>query len=468
MVNSLKIYNNLSRKKEEFIPQNPKEIKMYTCGVTVYDHCHIGHGRSLYSFEVMRRYFQYKGLKVKFVRNITDVDDKIINKAKIIAKEANIPLVEAFNQVRESYIGSYKEDLDLLQIPRADYEPLATEYIPAILKFIDQLIKKDYAYVIEGNVYFSLRKFTNYGKLSGKKIDDLFESVRIENDPLKRDPLDFALWKKKKDNEPFWDSEFGPGRPGWHIECSTMARDLLGDTLDIHGGGKDLSFPHHENEIAQSESLTGKPFARYWLHHGLITINGQKMAKSLGNFFLLKDALKQYGHEVLKLFYLSAHYSSALDFSLERLPEFIHQKQRLYVIYDRIKEVEILPITDIQILKIKEEFEAAMDDDFNFSLAKGALFALSSVVASLGKDDLLLGQVKNLFFTIGDIFCLFKDSQAFNQEMVSYIEDKINRRNQCRLTKKFSEADGIRKELLDKGIVLEDLKDGTTIWRIKR
>lgn len=303
----LKVYNTLTKRKVEFKPQKFQEVKMYSCGVTVYDHCHIGHGRSLFTFEVIRRYLRYKGFGVKFVRNITDVDDKIINKARQFSKEKKISICEAFNEVKQTYIDSYYEDLKSLNIPPADVEPLATENIPQMSEFIRNLIDKGFAYEREGSVYFSIRKFAHYGKLSGRKIDDLFSAVRIEPNISKKDPLDFVLWKRKKEDEPSWNSSFGEGRPGWHIECSSMALEFLGETLDIHGGGGDLIFPHHENEIAQSESLTGKPFSLYWLHHGLITIEREKMAKSLGNFVILKEILKNYHPESLKLFYLSGH-----------------------------------------------------------------------------------------------------------------------------------------------------------------
>jgi len=464
----LKIFNTLKKEKEEFIPQDSKEIKVYTCGVTVYDDCHIGHGRSLYTFEVIRRYLEYRGFKVKFVRNITDVDDKIINKARDWAKRNKISLKEAFENVRKTYIDSYYEDLKLLKIPLADFEPKATENIEDMIDFIKKLIDKDFAYIKEGNVYFRVRKFTSYGKLSKKNIEELLNAVRIEPDPYKEDPLDFALWKRKKEDEPFWNSCFGKGRPGWHIECSTMAKKFLANTLDIHGGGRDLIFPHHENEIAQSESLTGKSFSLYWIHHGLITVEGEKMAKSLGNFFTLKEILKSHHHEVLKLFYLSSHYSSSLDFSLEKLSEFKRQREKLYVVYEWFKDVEIEPLKNEEVIGLKERFEEAMDDDFNFSLAKTVLFSFSSLISSLDKNSSFAKELKNLFFTIGRIFCLFEEEFSLDEEFKKYVEEKVKEREKLRKERKYLEADRIREELKNKGIVLEDLSDGSTRWRVKR
>ncbi|MFZ5799885.1 MAG: cysteine--tRNA ligase, partial [Candidatus Omnitrophota bacterium] len=297
---SIFIYNSISRKKEEFFPLNAPKVNIYTCGVTVYDDCHIGHARSLYVFEVIRHYLKYRGFQVNFVRNITDIDDKIINKAK--AEGAD------FSQITQRYIDSYYADLKALGMEKADCEPRATENIPEMIKHIQGLIEKEYAYAVSGEVYFSVKKFKGYGKLSGQSAEQMLEAVRIEKDPNKKDPLDFALWKKSAEDEPGWDSPWGRGRPGWHIECSVMSQKFLNTpTLDIHAGGRDLIFPHHENEIAQAEALSGKPFAKYWIHHGLLTINGQKMAKSLGNFVTVKDFLLKFPPDVLKIFFLQSH-----------------------------------------------------------------------------------------------------------------------------------------------------------------
>jgi len=313
------IYNSLTRKKEELLPLSSGRLKIYTCGVTVYDECHIGHARSLYVFEVIRRYLKHRGFKVKFVRNITDIDDKIINRSK--------ELKIGWKELAKKYIVRYYQDLLALGIQKADYEPRATENIPSMIKFIANLIAKGYAYATQTGVYFRVRNFTEYGKLSGQSIDQMLTGTRKEPDETKDDPLDFALWKISRPGEPSWRSPWGPGRPGWHIECSVMSsRFLKTETLDIHAGGRDLIFPHHENELAQSEAASGKPFARYWLHHGLLTINGQKMAKSLGNFITIQDFLRQYRDgDLLKLFFLGTHYAHPVDYNEDKLREAIKQ-----------------------------------------------------------------------------------------------------------------------------------------------
>ena len=461
----LKIYNTLTRKKEEFKPQG-STVKMYACGVTVYDFCHVGHGRSLYIFEVIRRYLKFKGFSVKFVRNITDIDDKIIDKAKKLTQEG-FSLEEAFWKVREKYIKSYYEDLENLRIPPADFEPRPTQCIPQIIEFISKIIEKGFAYIKEGNVYFRVRKFSSYGKLSRRNIDELFKGVRIEPDPLKEDPLDFALWKAKKEGEPSWRSPFGEGRPGWHIECSVMAKEFLGIPLDIHGGGKDLIFPHHENEIAQSESIYPAPFSFFWMHHGLITIKGEKMAKSLGNFYTLKDILKKYTPEDLKLFYLSAHYRSPQEFSLKHLEQASSEKKRLHALEDELQLLEERPLKDKVILNLRKEFEEAMDDDFNLPRAKGVLFKLISL-ANQTQDKDLLGEIKKLLYMIGDIFILFKEKKELPSDFKEYVEKRLKERERLRKEKRYDEADKIRKELEEKGIIVEDLKNGKSRWRIKR
>jgi cysteinyl-tRNA synthetase len=485
----LKIYNTLSKKKEEFKPLNPPEVKMYTCGVTVYDSCHIGHCRSLYIFEVIRRYLQYKGFKVRFVRNITDVDDKIIDRAGKLSQEKNISLIEAFNEVRETYIDSYYQDLKLVGIPPADVEPKATENIEEMKRFIQKLIDKGFAYQVEGNVYFRLRKAKGYGQLSGRKVDDLFSAVRIEPDPLKEDPLDFALWKRSKPSEPKWQSPWGAGRPGWHIECSVMSLKHLGvQTLDIHGGGRDLIFPHHENEIAQSEAFTGKPFAKFWIHHGLLTINGQKMAKSLGNFVTIKDVLSKYPTDVLKLFYLQTHYSQPIDFSWEVMEGKRNALERIMIFLKAVKERECrrgFPIEanhektvsgkelKDEIKKAQIEFEEAMDDDFNTPGAVAALFEIVRIcnkvlhdVTYNEKEHLIaLEYAKQTIQKLGGILGLsFKESPPRLPE--EEIKTLVEMRERLRKQKRFKEADRIRRELEEKGIILEDLKDGTT-WRQK-
>jgi len=308
------LYNSLTQKKEPVAPLASPKLTMYSCGVTVYDDCHIGHARSLYIFEVIRKYLQFRGYDVLFVRNITDIDDKIINRANELKVD--------WKELVERYIRRYYEDMDALGIPPADIEPKATENIADMVAHIGGLINKGYAYVTDSGVYFSVRKFKNYGRLSGQSIESMLTGVRKETDENKHDPLDFALWKTSKPGEPSWNSPWGQGRPGWHIECSVMSTKYLKtETIDIHAGGRDLIFPHHENEIAQSEALTGRPFATHWIHHGLLTINGQKMSKSLGNFITINDAIKRYHPDVIKIFFLQAHYSSPIDFSDNKMVE---------------------------------------------------------------------------------------------------------------------------------------------------
>lgn len=471
----LEIYNTLKRKKETFQPQDPPQVKMYTCGVTVYDDCHIGHGRSLYIFEIMRRYLAHKGYKVDFIRNITDVDDKIINKAREWSKKENIPLKEAFDKVRSTYIDSYYQDLKLLNIPKADIEPKATENISQMQEYIQKLIEKGYAYEAKGNVYFSVRKFSSYGKLSGKKIDDLFESVRIESDPCKKDPLDFALWKKAKEDEPSWKSPWGEGRPGWHIECSAMSQKFLKtDTLDIHGGGRDLVFPHHENECAQSESLSGKPFAKHWIHHGLLTINSQKMAKSLGNFVTIKEALYKYPADVLKIFYLGGHYSSSIDFSQARMEEAKSAYERIVILRDKLIKLtgKSKGSVDVkEVAQFKKEFDEAMDDDFNMPKGLAVLFDIINhcnklLEAESEPDQKKLASALNVIEDIGDIFALSFTYEGASQVSDNEVKKLIKQRLEFRKNKDFKKADSIRKELEAKGIILEDTKDGTQ-WRRK-
>ncbi len=457
---AVKIKNSLTNKKEEFVPLNPPEVKMYTCGVTVYDHCHIGHARSLYIFEVIRRYLEYRQFKVKFVRNITDVDDKIINKAREWVKQKDISLKAAFDEVKEYYIRDYYKDLETLGLPKADIEPCATENISQMQDYINALIKKEFAYEREGNVYFSVRKLSSYGALSGKKIDDLLSSVRIESEPLKEDPLDFALWKKAKADEPSWDSPWGKGRPGWHIECSVMSQKYLEtDTLDIHGGGRDLIFPHHENERAQAEAETGKQFARYWIHHGLLTINGQKMAKSLGNFVTIRDFMdKHKDADLLKLFFLGAHYSHPIDFNDDKIIEVKKQKKSFYDFFDRIDNREVIKqgkkaskCSDFAKDKVKiddicRNFEQAMDDDFSTSRALACLFELIDLGAGFTSSD-----NEEAFQYIDDkieiFFYIFALKRKETKPIPEELRKKARERNQARENKDFKKADQIRAEM---------------------
>ncbi len=464
----IKIYDSLTKKKVDFAPVEPGKAKIYSCGVTVYDDCHIGHARSLYIFEVIKRYLKYRGFDVTFVRNITDIDDKIINKAK----ESGISAKE----VAEKYIASYYKDLEALGISKADFEPKATENIPEMIKHIEALIEKGFAYEVSGDVYFSVRQFKDYGKLSGQSIDQMLEAVRIEKDPKKKDPLDFALWKKSKDDEPFWESSWGKGRPGWHIECSVMSSKYLNaETLDIHAGGRDLIFPHHENEIAQSEALTGKPFAKYWIHHGLLTINGQKMAKSLGNFITIQDALRQYPSNVLKIFFLQAHYSSPLDFTPEIINACREALDRFNIFFSKINyyrnyvskmNPSLFQEFKVIIESLKNDFELSMDNDFNTPEAMSKLFQIIyETNIKLYNNSLDINAIELAVNTVKELTGILGLSFEFKED--AFVNFKISEREQARAAKDFKKADTIRQELLEIGIILDDTKDGKTIWRRK-
>ena len=463
----IRIVNSLTRKKEEFLPLNGKSVKMYVCGVTVYDVCHVGHARSLYIFDVIRQYFKYRGYDIFFVRNITDIDDKIINRAHELNK--------SFEEVVALNIQSYVNDLESLGISRADREPRATENIAEMITHIKGLIDKGLAYEAGGDVYFNVRKFTSYGKLSGQSMDKMYEAVRIEPDEKKKDPLDFALWKSSKPSEPSWDSPWGAGRPGWHIECSVMSMKHLGSpTLDIHAGGRDLIFPHHENEIAQSEGLTARPFARYWIHHGLLTINGQKMAKSLGNFITIQDALKKYSVDQLKMFFLSSHYASPIDFSESKMDETHKALDRFQIFFQKVdrlvKNKQSAKGARPFIQDYKTHFEEAMDDDFNTPKALGVLFEFLNEMnkfidqesASADYEATLTAASQMLKNLTGDIFGLFKDNGL--KINVNDIENLLKEREEARLRRDFNRSDQIRDELKNRGILLEDTKEGQ-IWR---
>jgi cysteinyl-tRNA synthetase len=464
---SIFIYNSLTRKKEELIPLNPPKVNLYTCGVTVYDESHIGHARSLYIFDVIRRYLEYRGFKVNFVRNITDIDDKIIQRAK--------ELKVNWQDLIKKYIDRYNEDLTALGIKKADAEPRATENIQDMIKYIKCLIDKDYAYTTDSGVYFSVRKFKDYGKLSGQSIDQMLSGARIEPDEHKLDPLDFALWKKSKEDEPVWDSPFGKGRPGWHIECSVMSQKFLKtENLDIHAGGRDLIFPHHENEIAQSEALTGKPFAKYWIHHGLLTINGQKMAKSLGNFISIKDFMAKYKDaDILKLFFLSAHYSHPIDYSEERITEAKQARERILILMDKIdkkvasRQSPVVSKKFKEVEEIKSKFIEAMDDDFNTPRGLAVIFDLVNLANKNIEDLDFILLAKTILKDLLDIFGIsLKVTPKISTITDEGIKQKITEREEARKNKDYALSDKIRKELEAEGIILEDTKDGT-IWRRK-
>jgi len=485
---SLKVYNTLTAKEEEFVPLNPGEVKIYVCGVTVYDVNHVGHGRSLIVFDMIRRYLRYLGYNVTFVRNFTDVDDKIINRAK----NECVP----FTVIADRYIKSYYEDAENFKIEPADIEPRVTTHIPDIIDFIQKLVEKGYAYEADGDVYFSVRKFKEYGKLSKRSIDELVAGARVEPGEKKKDPLDFALWKSAKAGEPAWDSPWGKGRPGWHTECCAMIFKHLGQTIDIHGGGLDLTFPHHENELAQAEALTDRPFAKYWIHNGLVTVNGQKMSKSLGNYITLKEIYEKYHPDVLRLLVLSVHYRSPLDFSWEKLEETKKAYERLKNAVEEVSILEKLPENpDFEynlydkLSKAEQDFYAAMSDDFNTPEAFAAIYGLVREMNILKDKAVKEGGISKkalisykdaadfIYKTTKDIFGFFdslkpctdveevkqieKEKSQIDEELIALL---IDVRNKARKQKQFEIADYIRDTLQEKGVVLEDTPVGTK-WK---
>ncbi|MGE5279573.1 MAG: cysteine--tRNA ligase [Deltaproteobacteria bacterium] len=464
-------FNSLTRRKEALAPLAAGKVMIYSCGVTVYDDCHVGHARSLFIFDGLKRYLEYRGYEVKLVRNITDVDDKIINRA---AAEKT-----TFTVIRSRYIDSYYRDLKALEIDKADFEPCATENIVYMIDHIKRLEAKGAAYAVDGDVYFSVRSFAPYGRLSNQSIDEMRTAVRIEKDEKKRDPLDFALWKKSKEGEPSWPSPWGPGRPGWHIECSTMSmRYLRTETLDIHAGGRDLIFPHHENEIAQAEALTGKPFARCWIHHGLLTIDGRKMSKSLGNFITIGDALRKASPNALKLFFLQAHYASAMDFTDAGLAQAGKALEKLETFLDKaalLPQGAALPEKCEPVEELVRRFGEAVDDDFNtaqgvavlFELvnfgnrsldAKDAATAASSaraLVAMAGAVGLKLHATDKTRQAVGGQRIRIADpaKMTITQEEA---ERLLAERQAARGRRDYKRADALRDALTAQGIVIED------------
>ncbi len=490
---ALRIFNTLTGKKEEFLPLREKRVGMYACGVTVYDLCHIGHARSAIVFDVIHRYLRYRGYDVTFVRNFTDIDDKII-------KRANQEGVD-YRAVAEKYIEEFNIDMGGLNLEKPSFEPKATDHISGMIDLISILIEKGVAYQRNGDVFFSVVKFKDYGKLSGRNLEDMQAGARVEIDEKKENPLDFALWKSSKPGEPFWKSPWGEGRPGWHIECSAMSQKYLGETFDIHGGGKDLIFPHHENEIAQSEAATGKPFARYWVHNGFVNINKEKMSKSLGNILTIKEILKEWHPEVLRLFFLSHHYRSPVDYSEDSLLEAKTGLDRFYAtltaIQEGFKESTPLPQKNIEahpmdqqqniIESFQARFEEAMDDDFNTAQALGYFYDLQTALNGLigmpkGKQAESIGSVLRQGYDqlkkMGWVFGLFQEEPETYMDRQKKeglkklglqeedILNLIEERNEARKNKDWKKADAIRNGLLLKGIVLEDTPSGT-LWKIK-
>lgn len=485
----MKIFNTLTGKLEEFIPLKDRVVGMYVCGVTVYDFCHIGHARSAVVFDVIVRYLRYKGYKVKFVKNFTDIDDKIINRAN---KEG-----VSWKEIAEKYTEEYYKDMDRLGVMRADIEPKATEHIEDMIKIVQTLIDKGFAYTVDENgsssVYFSVERFPEYGKLSKKKIDELTAGARVEVDERKRNPLDFALWKASKPGEPWWESPWGKGRPGWHIECSAMSLKHIGETVDIHGGGADLIFPHHENEIAQSEAYTGKPFAKYWIHNGFVTINKEKMSKSLGNVLNIRDLLELYDAEALRLFLLSSHYRSPIEFSHEYIKEAELSLDRAYSSIMRMEEIEteITPkkptgmLQDIReaLKSLKINFEEAMDEDFNTAKAIGFIFDFIKEInrfldkkPSTEEEIQTVRESRKVLKELGSILNIFQRQpidwyrSLLKIKRVDISEEEIERmieeRALARKSKDWQKADHIRQVLLDKGIILED-RPHRTVWKVK-
>jgi len=465
----MKLYNTLTRKKEEFLPIKKDEISMYNCGPTVYDFIHVGNARPLVVFDTLRRFFIYKGYDVKFVVNFTDVDDKIIEKAN----KENTTL----KAISERYIDAFMEDAEGLNL--YDYEtinPRATEFINEMIKFIEGLVDKGAAYNVDGNVYFNIESAKDYGKLSKKNLDELRSGSRIEVNKEKKNPMDFALWKKAKSGEPYWESPWGKGRPGWHIECSVMAKSLLGDTIDIHSGGEDLQFPHHENEIAQSETLADKPFANYWLHNGMITVNNQKMAKSEGNFFTIKDISDEYSLEALRFFLLSAHYRSPINFSRDAMEQTVNGLNRLYngknnleYLIDKTRSRELDEEDEKSLEKInkyKEEFIKSMEDDLNTADGIASIFELvkfANTNLNERSNKKVIIHAQNTLTELSNILgILSKTEEILEEEILKLIEE----RSEARKNKDFQLADEIRDSLQEQGIILEDTQDGVKWKRV--
>jgi len=493
---SISIYNTMSRRKEPFEPIDPDQVRLYACGVTVYDMCHIGHARAAVAFDVIVRTLRYFGYNVKYVRNITDIDDKIIERAN---ERDSSPDEIAGKYTREMYT-----DFDALEVLRPDVEPKATDHIQDIIAAVKGLVDKGMAYEKQGDVYFRVKDFLEYGKLSGRDIEDMRAGARIEVSDIKEDPMDFAVWKASKPGEPSWESPWGQGRPGWHIECSVMSGKHLGTPFDIHGGGQDLIFPHHENEIAQSEALEGRQFVKYWVHNGFVKINQEKMSKSLGNFFTIREVLKLYQPEVLRFFLISVHYRSPIDYSDKALNEAGTAVERIYTAWDALQKAraalgdspfqaeDLEGDAKAELGKIHlalDNFEEAMADDFNTARALGHLFDLVTninVLAGRAETDpapelaALLDEAGQVLKTMFSILGICRsDPEAFFAEKAARvlkdkgitdqeIEGKIARRAQARAQKDFAGADAIRDELAGLGIVLKDNRDGTTSWTVSK
>ena len=457
----MKIYNTLSKRKEEFVPLQEGKVSMYVCGPTVYNYIHIGNARPMIVFDTVRRYFEYKGYDVNYVSNFTDVDDKIIKKANEEGVDASV--------ISERYIVEAKKDMDALNVKEATTHPKATEEIDGMIEMIETLIEKGYAYAKNGTVFYRTRKFEGYGKLSKKNIDDLTAGIRIAVDDEKEDPMDFVLWKPKKEGEPSWSSPWGEGRPGWHIECSVMSKKYLGEEIDIHAGGEDLIFPHHENEIAQSEAANGKPFAKYWLHNGFLNIDNVKMSKSLGNFFTVREISEKYDLQVLRFFMLSAHYRSPLNFSADLMAASKNGLDRILTAVNRLDEMQgqDRPLTDeekavlVQVDELVKKFEDSMEDDFNTADAVSAIFELVKLANINVTGESSKELVKTVLATIKKLCDVLGIITEHEEELLDAdIEKLIEERHAARKAKNFARADEIRDLLAAQGILLKDTREG--------
>ena len=475
---ALRIFNSLSRKKEDFTPLRAGEARIYVCGVTVYDLSHIGHARSAIVFDVVNRYLRFKGLRVTLVKNFTDVDDKIIKRAN----DEGLPATG----VSERYIAEYRADMASIGVRPPDIEPKATEHIPEMVALIQRLIVNGVAYVVDGDVYFEVRRFPAYGALSGKNIEDLEAGARVDVDERKRDPLDFALWKAAKPGEPAWPSPWGPGRPGWHIECSAMAMRYLGESFDLHGGGEDLIFPHHENEIAQSEAATARPFVRCWLHNGFVNLGSEKMSKSLGNTLTIRDMVRRHDPEAIRLYLLGTHYRHPLEFSDERIAEAARALGRLSALKAEAGRIAAkgspLPpgvdggLSD-EVAAQRARFEAAMDDDFNTPQALGVLFDLARVLntardqmthGAAGAGPFLRGvaELSSLAGVLGLLEGAAREREPVDAQLHARVESLVSRRQEARKQRDFAEADRLRDELTGLGVLMVDTPAGTT-WKLR-
>ncbi len=463
----MQIYNTMTRRKEELTPLVPGQISMYACGPTVYNYFHIGNARPFIVFDTLRRYLEYRGYKVRFVQNFTDIDDKMIRRAN---EEGT-----TVKELGERFIKEYYADADALGVVRATVNPRATEHIQEIIDLVRTLVEKGHAYVTaDGDVYFSVRSFAGYGKLSGQNIDDLENGARVDPDEAKRDPLDFALWKSEKPGEPSWDSPWGKGRPGWHIECSAMSMAILGPTFDIHAGGQDLIFPHHENEIAQSEAATGKTFARYWMHNGYINVDNKKMSKSAGNFFTVRDISREFDLEAVRMFMLSVHYRNPVNFSRELIQQAENGLERLRNARTRVAEAAVAPDGSdgdeaffVALDEYKKRFCDAMDDDLNTADALGVLFEFAraaNTFVSEPRGKAAIEAARSLFDELTGVLGLLSKKQA--EEFPKEALDLLEQRQQARKAKDFARADALRDSLKEMGYAVEDTANGPKLKRL--